>query len=104
MITARYLKIAEPQIPGLDDHKAALTKDAVAIMEGRMTMEAARKTWETKMENMKTADGQAEAVKWDDKQHQQTEWERFKQHRVFYLAGSMGVGNKAVLSLVQFNQ
>ena len=104
MITARYLKIAESQIPGLDDHKAALTKDAVAIVEGRMTMEAARKTWETKMENMKTADGQAEAVKWDDKQHQQTEWERFKQHRVFYLAGKMGVGNKAVLSLVQFNQ
>ena len=102
-ISLRFVK-GGSSVPGLDDHKADLTKDAIAIAQGQMTLAAARKSWEAKMKEMKVAGANAEAAKWDDKQHQQAEWERFKKHPVFYLAGSMGVGDKALLPLVLFNQ
>tara|TARA_B100000959_G_scaffold277940_2_gene335359 strand:- start:3594 stop:5063 length:1470 start_codon:yes stop_codon:yes gene_type:complete len=102
-MSLRFVK-GGSSIAGLDKHKEELTRDAVEIVQGRMTIQVARKKWEAKMKEMKVAGAKAEAAKWDEKEHQQAEWERFKKHQVFYLAGSMGIGNRAVVPFVQFNQ
>ena len=49
-------------------------------------------------------DSRSKAAEWNDKNHQKNEWEKFKKHQVFYLGGNIGIVNKAMVSLVQFNK
>ena len=85
-------------------HKAQLVEDAEQIMSGRQTFSDAKKKWEDYKEQKKAAI-QAATAKWNDKKHQKAEWEKFKKHQVFFLAGTIiGIESKKVVSLVQFSQ
>jgi len=86
-----------PPIPGLVDHKTALVENAVAILNGKMTLDNAIKKSENKIKDIIMA----EAAKWDDPKHQEAEWNRFKQHPVFYLGTHY---RNTMLPLIQFSK
>ena len=72
-------------------------------MSGKTVLAAAKKTWEQRKKKM-PGDSRSKAAEWNDKNHQKNEWEKFKKHQVFYLGGNIGIVNKAMVSLVQFNK
>ena len=84
--------------------KTTLAKDAGLIMSGETILAAAKKTWEDRKNKLPRKSTKDEVAKWNDKKHQKAEWNRFKQHQVFYLGGNIGIVNKAMVSLVQFNK
>ncbi len=102
-ISRPYLTKGSP-VPGLDVFKESLAADAGQILLGKKTFAAVSKDWEGKKAEM-PKEAKADLAKWATQEHHKAEWGKFKKHKIFYLAGTLGgVGSPVVVSLVQFNQ
>ena len=97
----QFVKRGSP-IPGLDEHKATLAEDAVAILRGRMTLDTAKKKSEAKIKELILA----EVNMWDAPGFQQAAWDKFKQHPTFYLdcTDNEGFGGHPAMLLIQFSK
>lgn len=75
--------------------------DAEAISKGSITFDAVNSKWADKKKKAQTKDWKAETAKWQDPKHQQAEWEKFKQHPIFFIGGTIG---GSVLPLIKINR
>jgi len=90
--------IAAKPLRGLGNE---LMFDAEAISNGSITFDAVNSKWADKKKKVQTMDRKAEAAKWQDPKHQQAEWEKFKQHPIFFIGGTIG---GSVLPLININR
>jgi hypothetical protein len=101
---AALLKRFEPKRTnnpiGINNRLSDLTTAAKNIASGKIKFKQAEEAWKKEKNTAKKA-ADAEVKKWSEPKHQEAEWNKFKQHPVFYLGTPY---RNTVLPLIQFSK